>query len=920
MLVLLASILSIFGISRKITKEDSRKSLCDDYPLMNCIEFSGVSGDYADSNYVTLHKVNNTRFTYKATSENSSHPLKNAFDTDDSKTYWAASTPNSDTFHNTITVEFNETVTLEAVLYYASFFTRNTRIFNGAPTKLKIFSSINNGMFQLEGIFVATLKSNWEQFQFVFSSPVSCDKIKLEFIEVTANIHTSNGATTPVTGGITFIQQYGENETAYTNKNGNFANDDYFNSHKITKASFTYTSTPSKNNHPIDHAFDDFSLNTYWVPLYPNNDTFRNSITVTFNDIYSIEGFVYFPAYNTKNGIRVFQGAPTRLNVYTSVGNEKLELRQVFYGNPQDGWRFFQFLFKKPVRCNKIMLEFAKVTPDHYDSNGAPHPVVGDLQFITDAPKEAYTSTNTINNDKIQLNEFTYESSPSHSNYPIKNAFDDNDRKDYWVGSDPNNDTFNNYITVNFKKTQAVKAFTYFPAYNTANNNRVFQGTPLKLYVLAAMEENKFELRNIFVSTPQNDWELLLFTFSNPIVCKHLKLQFVEVTPDNGMLKDGKQHPSTGGITFYKTTIPAATPVPPATAVPPKATPARTPFPPAYSCGEGNNRCDIKNNDDKPAHVSVGLTNFTNLKSDDDGGAIHLINSALECENVKFESCIAQKGGGGGVYIDNSVESNNDVRLDNLNFVNCKALYGGAVYIRASSPSVTATIRNCMFKDNEATAPNTDSMNGGSALYLNVRNGLVQNNEFSGNKGNLVKVVNEFDNKYAMLLDFVSPSVLMTKCKFENDDDSSSTLFYVAGNNGVKFEVKECIFFGSLSEGGHHIDGLSLSKDSHKLHLNKCKFSLDSQSIMNLNADNSYLSFDLKNQVFNFDPRVLNKSNEKRESSWPTLANLILVGSALVVVALLAIILKIKRQNQINDPNDDSSENNNESLAGQSLV
>ena len=297
------------------------------------------------------------------------------------------------------------------------------------------------------------------------------------------------------------------------------------------------------------------------------------------------------------------------------------------------------------------------------------------------------------------------------------------------------------------------------------------------------------------------------------------------------MLNDGKQHPSAGGITFLKTDIPKETAVPPATTEPPTPTPARTPFPPAYSCGENNIRCDIKNENEKPTHVSVGLTNFTNLKSNDDGGAIHLINSALECENVKFEKCEANAGGGGGVYIMNDAESNSDVRLDNLNFVNCKALYGGAVFVQTSSPTVTATIRNCIFKENEATAPLSEKMSGGAALYLNVRNGLVVDNEFIKNKGNSIKVVNTFDTRYAMLLDVSHPSVLVSKCKLENNLDSSCLFFYVGGNNGVKFEVNDCLFFGTLNEGNHYIDGLSLSKDSQKLHVSNCKFSSDSKSL-----------------------------------------------------------------------------------------
>ena len=1100
--------LAIFGVSQSIYQKES--SACDEFQTMNCIEYTNVQGKYADSSYVFQHKIYRTRFTYKATGEKEGYPLSNAFDHTDKDSYWAAATPNSDTYHNSIVVEFKKAVSIEAILYYPSFFSRGSnRIFNGSPTKLKIYTSIDNKTYQLEGIFVGTPQKDWNQFQFVLSQPVLCDKIKLEFVEVTADTHTSGGAFTPVTGGITFIQSFTDIESGSTNLAGNFANKEYFNSHKISTDKFTYESTPSKSDKPLKNAFDTSDKGTYWVTQYPNNDTFHNSITVTFSNLYYIEGLVYYPAYNTPQGKpRNFHGVPTKMNVYTSSGDKKLELAHVLYCSPENGWNEIQYVFPKPLRCDKLMLEFIEVTPENFFSGGALNVAVGgiaimqSIQYSTinytqragkydnktyltmhrwspsrftytasgqkdDAPisnafdysdsgtywvaaepntetfhntinvsfKEPllleailyYASFNSkggdrvfngvplkliiwtsINNEKyeqkavfvgspqkdwnqfqfvfpspvhcdkvvfefvevspnslnsggaltpttggitfygiiegpnlqycpvagnfadktyvsqhklVPTTDFTYESTPVKEGYPISNAFDGSIDKSYWVALNTNTDTYHNNITVTFNSLQGVEAFLLYPTFT--NSASVYHGTPLEMNVWAAIENDKYELKATFRSAPEKGWKQLQFVFISPVVCKQMRLEIVEVTPDNWAFKDGKQHPSLGDLVFLKTEIPAATQVPQATQAPPLPTPARTAFPPVYSCGDSNNRCDIKGEEDKPAHVSISLTDFNKVTFNEDGGAIHLIDSTLDCENVKFNGCQSNSGGGGGIFVDNkNVVKAGEIRLESLQFTGCKALYGGGVYVCSSSESVPVKVSNCEFTKNEATAAKSGSTVfwGGSALFVNAKAGSLTNNIFSENKGSgAVKIINEFDKDNSkLLLHNDLPSFLLSDSRFVNTLDSSCLLFYVAGNNGVNCEVKNCIFSGALQKGSHYIDGVSLSKESKKLHVSKCKFAADSHSSLNMNSDNDFLSVNLKNQVFNFDQIIKNDNNGKK-ASLLTFSNLVFAGSALVVVSVLVILLRHKKQSQLNDISEEDSENNDQ-LIEKSLI
>ena len=180
-------------------------------------------------------------------------------------------------------------------------------------------------------------------------------------------------------------------------------------------------------------------------------------------------------------------------------------------------------------------------------------------------------------------------------------------------------------------------------------------------------------------------------------------------------------------------------------------------------------------------------------------------------------------------------------------------MYGGAVYVYSSSTTVKTTIHNCKFIKNEATASKSEQLFGGGALFLHVRNGDASGNTFYKNKGGTIKVINTFENKYSMLLDNNCPTFLVSKCEFVKDIDSNRLFFYVAGNNGAKFVINDCVFSGNLHKGAHYIEGVSLSKESHKLQINKCKFSNDSKSSLNLGDCDSYLSINLKNQIFNYD-------------------------------------------------------------------
>lgn len=81
---------------------------------------------------------------------------------------------------------------------------------------------------------------------------------------------------------------------------------------------------------------------------------------------------------------------------------------------------------------------------------------------------------------------------------------------------------------------------------------------------------------------------------------------------------------------------------------------------------------------------------------------MHVVDSGLQCNQTNFTSCTSINGGGGEIYYLNSLELVNNLTFKELWFNECKAVYGGAVYIYSFSENNNFTIDSCIFLYNEA--------------------------------------------------------------------------------------------------------------------------------------------------------------------------------------------------------------------------
>ena len=257
--------------------------------------------------------------------------------------------------------------------------------------------------------------------------------------------------------------------------------------------------------------------------------------------------------------------------------------------------------------------------------------------------------------------------------------------------------------------------------------------------------------------------------------------------------------------------------------------------------------CIFSVNEPKLYYIYVISSNFTNYKqqkeSDDEkgGSAIHLINCGIMCNKTLFDRCISPGGGGGAVYIVNSFDITNNATFEDAHFIQCKADYGGAIFISANSEFFNITFTRCIFDSNEALLKTKSSgeksyLFGGSAIYIMNKNLNAVNCTFSMNKGpgGAVKIYNLFNtNTKKIKLDQSESLISFIGCNFEQHENSDSSIFYEDKNNGNKLDVHDCNFKGKLKKGSHYIDGKV--NNNKKLHVESCNFENDKNKSIIIN-------------------------------------------------------------------------------------
>lgn len=444
---------------------------------------------------------------------------------------------------------------MRAILHdsaYSTNYTTHTRRFAGFPIIFKVYSSSSDeGPYELKAIFSGDVPTDetWGRTQFVFKEPIICKRLKIEFTKVTPDFFFSNNQECPVANEMFFIGHLQYDEVAFAKTSGIYDNANYRNSHIITTNDFVYDTTADKSGIEKKNLFDRIHK-SYWVSSNPNSDTFKASVYINFTSSTSIEALVLRSAFSTKSPSRTFNGFPINLRIYTATGQKPLSLHTVFSGAAPttDDWDLTQFVFKEPITCDRIQIEFYDVTvSNQFDCGGSKTAISGEIEILRYVPDEGipfYPVSGNLNNptyvnaNNISALDFTYMSNGDNENdHSLSYAFDGKSGKGsgYWV-SQEYSDTFTSSIFINFTRAVTLEAILYDPAYSTnkTSNTRRFDGFPIRLNVYTSIDDETFELSAIFSGDKPTltTWGRTQYAFRSPIYCQRIQMEFAEVTPD----------------------------------------------------------------------------------------------------------------------------------------------------------------------------------------------------------------------------------------------------------------------------------------------------------------------------------------------------------------------------------------------------
>lgn len=230
----------------------------------------------------------------------------------------------------------------------------------------------------------------------------------------------------------------------------------------------------------------------------------------------------------------------------------------------------------------------------------------------------------------------------------------------------------------------------------------------------------------------------------------------------------------------------------------------------------------------------------------------------------------------------------NSISLKYVNFSNCKAGYGGAVFIYSISIESKISITDCLFSNNQATVSSSQLSelsheSGGSAIFITSKSSYISDCIFFKNIGDKqLKIENDF-NQSQEEEEFLNAKTTndVRFCKFNIERYSKSSIFYLVYNNGVPCQITNSVFIGDLNPGSFHITGQALTDKSPRLVIVRCKFSTEYSNAFDSRNDKEYIFIQLEKQTFN------SEEEEEEEDSGDSLDAIDYVLIAVVPVLVI---------------------------------
>ena len=299
------------------------------------------------------------------------HTIGDAFD-DNDKTHWVGNVSVTEGTPYPLTFHFSKLQCIETIIYKPAYTTNtsiypNTRHYYGFPLVLKVYISIGGSPYQLKYIFNTNPKNTdiWDAVEMVFTNPIWCDNLTLEFVNVTLNDFFKAGYA-PASQDI-YLMKAKLNNTKRAN-NTHFAK-------VIPLSDFSYKTGGDQSENPIANAFND-NKEQHWAAENPNNESFNNYLIFNFTKHQLIDSVAYMAAYRTSDTdvhplTRQYDGFPLQLSIYASILSDQYKFVYLHNGMPPetgqneaDLWESVHFQFDQPVLCKQLKLVFEYVTKD----------------------------------------------------------------------------------------------------------------------------------------------------------------------------------------------------------------------------------------------------------------------------------------------------------------------------------------------------------------------------------------------------------------------------------------------------------------------------------------------------------------------------------------------------------------------------
>ncbi|KAK8847227.1 hypothetical protein M9Y10_019811 [Tritrichomonas musculus] len=394
------------------------------YPPDKTVLNECVKNEFSNSSYIEIYRIPDNQFTYSAHEGLSAYPLSYSFD-NNPDTFYISSVNNNISYHNNVTIVFDDVVMLEAFLYDTCRLTNDGikyATFQGFPSVLNAYSAIGNGDFELNTVFVGFPMYPSQRLQFVFKNPVKCDKIKLEFAEISSQTIVGESRN-PCIAGLTFIRDSKSEVLPIKGVESEFVN-------LIPNSNFEIVADDGLDNYELSNLFDD-DESTFWISKTSNSDLFHNFIEVDFIEVVSLESILYDSALDNSRSTQSYSGFPLILNVYSSENNEKPSFVASFAGTPENPTRRVQFNFNENLVCKKLRLEFVNVSSQSISGTGN-NPVCAGLKFVgrvlppatTPIPSPSQSSSHSPSPSSGQATEPT-ENIDTTIYVPISSSVDD---------------------------------------------------------------------------------------------------------------------------------------------------------------------------------------------------------------------------------------------------------------------------------------------------------------------------------------------------------------------------------------------------------------------------------------------------------------------------------------------------------------